>query len=418
MSDGVGTPSDALTALLSAAENAVQHPPAEPAPDARVTAAFSLGWHVAELYRPDVQTRAPARPDDLPALSRLDPEERVSISLRQVDAGLARVGPAITAAGLNLPETTVLNGAFAVPPDPAARGQAVVALHISLLSTLTATDVRLGRAYGLGRALADTTRHQYSGPGLARELDPQRIAQLRAWLDDLASVLPAHAAKSVSQSLGRWAQAVRPPAPPTPPGIHAGAVPAPPGSELLDLVGRQGELWRALLSGEKAGADMLVVDNYLDAATGMLATTRRMVARFLVHFWWLAALIVVLFAGGILVIVLAAGSAASVVAGVGGVLASLGLTWKGVGNALGGAAGAIEQQVWGAELDDAIADAITLLPTNPKREGRSPPAGRNRPAGRDAAGRTRPAAARAGDRSRLPPGQARATHRRARAPPG
>jgi hypothetical protein len=369
MSDGVGTPSDALTAVLSAAENAVQHPPAEPAPDARVTAAFSLGWHVAELYRPDVQMRAPAHPDDLPALGRLDPEERVSISRRQVDAGLSRVGPAISAAGLRVPDTSALETAFALPPNPAARSQAVVALHISLLSTLTAADARLGRAYGLGRALADTTRLQYNEPGLAREFDPQRIAQVRSWLDDLASVLPAHAAKSVSQSLGRWAQTVHAAAPPTPPGTHAGAVPASPGSELVDLVGRQGELWRALLSGEKAGADMLVVDNYLDAATGMLATTRRMVARFLVHFWWLAALIVLLFAGGILVIVLAAGSAASVVAGVGGVLASLGLTWKGVGNALGGAAGAIEQHVWGAELDDAIADAITLLPTNPNEKG-------------------------------------------------
>jgi hypothetical protein len=369
MSDGVGTPSDALTAVLSAAENAVQHPPAEPVPDARVTAAFSLGWHVAELYRPDVQTRAPARPDDLPALGRLDPEERVSISLRQVGAGLARVGPAITAAGLKVPDTKALDAAFAVPPDQAARSQAVVTLHVTLLATLTATEARLGRAYGLGRALADTTRHQSSMPELARELDPQRIAQVRSWLDDLASVLPAHAAKSVSQSLGRWADALHAPPQPTPPGTHPGAVPVGPGSELLDLVGRQGELWRALLSGEKAGADMLVVDNYLDAATGMLSTSRRMVARFLIHFWWLAALIVLLFAGGVLLIVLAAGSAASVVAGVGGVLASLGLTWKGVGNTLGGAAGAIEEHLWGAELDDAIADAITLLPTNPKEKG-------------------------------------------------
>ena len=369
MSDGVGAPSDRLTAPLSAAQTAVQRPPAEPAPDERVTAAFSLGWHVAELYRPDVQTRAPARPDDLPALGRLEPEERVSISVRQVDAGLTRVGPAITAAGLKVPDTAALNAAFAAPPDHAARSQAVVALHIAVLSTLTATDLRLGRAYGLGRALADTTRHQYSLPGLARELDPQRIAQVRSWLDDLASVLPGHAAKSVSQSLGRWAAAVHAPAPATPLGTHAGAVPATPGSELLDLVGRQGELWRALLSGEKAGADMLVIDNYLDAATGMLATTRRMAHRFLLHFWWLALVIVLLFVGGILVIVLAASSAASVVVGSAGVVASFGLTWKGVGNALGGAVGAIEQHVWGAELDDAIADAITLLPSNPNEKG-------------------------------------------------
>jgi hypothetical protein len=368
MSDGVGTPSEGLSASLTAAESAVQHPAAEPAPDARVTTAFSLGWQVAELYRPDVQTRTPARPDDLPALGRLDIDQRVVISLHQVDAGLARVGPAIAAAGLRVPDTAALHAAFAAPPNPAARNQAVVALHVALLATLTGTEVRLGRAYGLGRALADTTRQQFSVVELARELEPQRIAQLRSWLDDLASVLPAHAGKSVAASLGRWADAVHAPAPAGPPGTHAGTGPADPGPDLLDLVGRQGDLWRALLSGEKAGVDMLAIDNYLDAATGMLSTTRRIVWRFLRHFWWLALLSVLLFSGGILVIVLAAGSAASVVAGAGGVLASLGLTWKGAGATLGGAAGAIEQHVWGAELDDAIADAITLLPDNPKEK--------------------------------------------------
>ncbi|MGZ4171565.1 MAG: hypothetical protein ACXVRN_09380, partial [Solirubrobacteraceae bacterium] len=52
--------------------------------------------------------------------------------------------------------------------------------------------------------------------------------------------------------------------------------------------------------------------------------------------------------------------------------ASAGLTWKGVGNALGGPAGALEQHVWGAELDAAIADAVTLLPLNRKETGGRP----------------------------------------------
>ncbi|HYZ81972.1 MAG TPA: hypothetical protein VE571_11915, partial [Solirubrobacteraceae bacterium] len=134
----------------------------------------------------------------------------------------------------------------------------------------------------------------------------------------------------------------------------------------MDYATRQGELWRALLAGEKAGVDMLTVNNYLDAAGGMITTMRKVAERFLRRFWWLSILIVVLFVGGILAIVLAASSAASVLAGAAGVVASLGLSWKGVGKALGGAAGALEQHVWGAELDAAIADAITLLPLNGK----------------------------------------------------
>ncbi|MFL5863626.1 MAG: metallophosphoesterase family protein [Solirubrobacteraceae bacterium] len=377
MSDGVGTSSGGRTAPpIPAPGTPPGMPPAtpprssaEPAPDVRVMAAFSLGWHVAELYRPDMQRMTPAHPDDLPALGRLDSEERLAISLCQVDAGLARLGPGIAAVNLSIPGTAQLHAAFRTPPNLAARSRAVSTLHVALLSRLTATDVRLGKAYELGRALADTCRHQFSVAGLAREFGAQRIARLRSWLDDLASVLPAHAAKSVNRSLGRWSAAVQAPAAPTGPGTHPAAAPAVPPAELLDYLSRQGELWRALLSGEKAGADMLVVANYLDAAAGMLATSRAIVMRFLRHFWWLAIVIVLLFIAGALAIILAAGSAASIAAGALSVLTSVGLTWKGVGSALGRAARPIEDHVWGAELDQAIADAITLLPANDNEKG-------------------------------------------------
>jgi hypothetical protein len=353
MSDGRGTPSGAVTTPANVGGSAAQHPTALPAPDPKVTAAFALGWQVAELYRPGAEPRPPANPDDLPTFDRLTPEEQLTIALLQIDAGVARVSPALTVVNLALPDTTELGAAFAPPPDEGGRTQAVHAIHIALLSALTAAELRLGRAYGLGRALADTCRHHASGSALAREFDPQRIAQLRSWLDDLASVLPPHAAKSVSRSLASWADAVH--------GTSADA--------LVNYAPRQGELWRTLLSGVKAGEDMLTVSNYLDAAGGMITTTRQVAERFLRRFWWLSILIVLLFVGGILLIALAASSAASVVAGAAGVLASVGLTWKGVGNALGGPAGALEQHVWGAELDAAIADAITLLPRNDKETG-------------------------------------------------
>ena len=54
-------------------------------------------------------------------------------------------------------------------------------------------------------------------------------------------------------------------------------------------------------------------------------------------------------------------SEATVLAGAGSILAALGLTWRGIGRSLGGLAGKLEQPLWGAELDTAIKQAITLL---------------------------------------------------------
>jgi hypothetical protein len=42
------------------------------------------------------------------------------------------------------------------PADSEAIRRAILDLHIALLVDLTAADYRLGKAYGLGRALADT----------------------------------------------------------------------------------------------------------------------------------------------------------------------------------------------------------------------------------------------------------------------
>jgi hypothetical protein len=57
------------------------------------------------------------------------------------------------------------------------------------------------------------------------------------------------------------------------------------------------------------------------------------------------------------------------VAGATSLLVAVGLTWKGLGGALGQLAGRLERPVWGAVLDEAIADAITLLPGNQREKG-------------------------------------------------
>lgn len=362
--------SDGFSAFLDAAWQAAQKPGIEPAPDPRVSAAFALGWQMSELYRPDAGRKpAAAAHDDLPGISRLDDDQRAEIALEQLDAGLEKLADRLAAAGVDKPSTADLRTCIAKPTDLTQRRQIVLGLHVALLGSLTAADFRFGKAYGLGRALADTCRSPVSGATLLAEFRPHRIAQLRAWLDDLASALPPHAAHSVGESLSRWSQALAPtPAVlPTPGGqgqAHTTPMSQPVDpEEALRALRRQGQLWRSLLSGEKSGSDMLAVPNYLDAAAALFKTNGRVVWRFVRHFWWVLALSFVLFVFGIALIVLS-NSSGAVVAGAASIAASFGLTWRSAGTMIGNVSAKVEQHLWGAEVDHAVTDAITLLPNN------------------------------------------------------
>lgn len=361
-SSAPGAPSDALTAILDKAAEGIRHPPAEPAADPRVAAAFALGWQMAELYRPDPPTpKVAAAHDDLPGLGRLGVDERSEIALQQVDAALAKLSDTLTAAKVKLPDTKPMGECLrASPVDPTARTRSVRALHVDMLAALTAADFRLGKAYNLGRALADTCRNPASGTTLNAEFHPHRVAKLREWLDDLASALPAHAGRSVEISLGKWEARL---------GESPQKGAQNRASEALPALRRQGQLWRALLSAEKAGTDMLAVRDYLNAASSLFRTSGKVIGRFMLRFSWAVLLALALFAGGIYMIVHFE-SSASIVAGAGSILASIGLSWKSIGAVIGGFAAAAEQHLWGAELDNAIAEAITLLPETSTRRQR------------------------------------------------
>jgi hypothetical protein len=76
-------------------------------------------------------------------------------------------------------------------------------------------------------------------------------------------------------------------------------------------------------------------------------------------------LIVVLFVGGIALLLITPKHPGGTAAGLSAVLAALGLTWKGIGGTLGVLAGRLEAPLWGAELDGAVTDAVTLVGTPP-----------------------------------------------------
>jgi hypothetical protein len=406
---GPGSATDAIAAFGSALVKAAGAKPDNTA-DANVSAAFALGWQMAELYRPHPREpiryswpsrRRPEPLDkDLPGLGSIGDDQRVGILVDQIQAAVNKLKDPIAQAGLDALDLTALKASVGKDDRLPA---AVFALHLKLQGELTAADFRLGKAYGLGRALADTCREPVDLEGARSQLQPYRIANLLRWLDDLSSAFPPHAAHSVASSLMRWREELDPTGPRSEPAQqggwakwrreaavtwqqrggraettgprdttgaghqatagHASAPPqAPPSDDTVRTLRRQGELWRALLSGEKQGTEMLEIDNYLDAtrevATRMGAVARGVVARLPVLTLAIGALLI---AGVVLVII---GGSTQLVAGAASLVAALGLTWKGIGGALGQLAGKLEQPLWGAVLDDAITEAITLLPGN------------------------------------------------------
>jgi hypothetical protein len=315
--------------------------------DPRVSAAFVLGWQMAELYRPNLRRTSVRVDDDLPGLGALSTRDRLEILVDQIEAGVTKLAEPVWQAGL----APISLLALRVSLDGDDFQQQVLVLHRTLLGTLTAADFRLGKAYALGRALADTCRKPKDMEGLRKEFGTHRIATLRGWLDELSSALPAHAAHSVAASLGRWSVWIS----------------AHPRETPLAQLQRQGELWRALLSGEKRGNELLEFDNYLDASGALASRMAANARRAITKFWLLIVVIAALIVGGIVLLVI--GGSSQIVAGATSLIAAVGLTWKGVGSAVGQLVGRLEQPVWGAVLDVAIADAITLLPGNQGDKG-------------------------------------------------
>jgi hypothetical protein len=355
-----GAPTDALVAfgesLVSAAKTA-----SSSTADPNVALAFSLGWQMAELYRPGSSPRPAARTsasddkpqlDDLPGLSSLDDPKRAEILVDQVQAALARLAGPLAGAGFGVIDLSGLRTPGTLPPP-----DAVLTVHVEILGHLTAADFRLGKAYGLGRALADTCRKPTDDASLRRQLGNYRVANLLGWLDDLNSAFPPHAGHAVAASLRDWSEWAARDAP----GATPAGQPSLTDQDALKLVRRQGELWRALLSGEKRGADMLDMDAWLDVAKGFERRLRTAAVAAICRMRWLAGLILFLFAFGVALMIFASDSGV-IVAGAATLLSSVGLTWRGIGGSLGQLAGKLEQPLFGSATDDAVAASITLLP--------------------------------------------------------
>jgi hypothetical protein len=339
-------------------------PPAAPptSEDPDVAIAFALGWQVAELYRDPHHERPDTRPlpEFLPGTGSLTESQRTDLGIRQIEAGLHRLSARIDVAGLSAPQVAPLRDAFAGAADPATGKPVdlrtcVLALHRETLETLSAADFRLGKAYGLGHAIAET-RDVPDARSLASRFDHWRIRQLDTWLADLDTALPAHASGSVRRSLARWAEwAADPRLDGDPLDWQRDLRP------LRQALDRQTQLWRALLSGEKAGVDMLKAKDYLAAIHEMLSRAAELAWGVVKQLWFLLALIAALIVAAV-VLLATTDTASGNIAAIATLAGALGLTWQGVGQAIWRAASRVERPLWGAALNIAIYEAITQLP--------------------------------------------------------
>lgn len=326
--------------------------PEEPVPDQGVALAFSLGWQMAKLHlRPSARVAIdPEDRDRLPGVGDLQRGARTQLQIAEVKSLLHRLGEGLEKAGVDLPSTQRLDDAFESMGRAEIRA-AVYRLHVQLLERLMAANFRYGKAYGLGRALADTCRAA-DADDLEQRWGEHRISALQEWLNDLQTALPPHSARAVSLSMDSWRTWV---------SERGRTQWESSPTELTSHLARQGHLWRALLSGEKEGTAMLEVGDYTQAADRLVGRSRAVLGVSLRRYRGPLSAV----AGFVVVGVVAASrldGAGEIIGVLGTAAAALGATWKGVGSTLATLASQLRAPLWGAELDDAIAVAIDRRP--------------------------------------------------------
>lgn len=345
--------------MTKASSDGASPSPDLPTPDTSFSTAFALGWETASLFR-GVSFDAGRRSDGddaLPGLTGLTDNQRTELAvdlikakLRKLEDRLVNTDP-IEAAVVERLHDEATRGSI----DRKALRPAVRELHLEVLRTLTAAELRLGRAYGLGHALADTCLRPCDRQSF-EEAFGERLINVKDWLADLASSFPPHSSRAVVLSLRaweRWAADPRLDGKPLVWSTH--------GVGVCDALHRQGELWRDLLACDKDGSDMLDTNHYLSAANALVAKMASTLWRFLRP---LSVPLLIFMPILVLGVWLLASSDAGgqVVGAVLAVAGALGITGAGLRTRLGKVATQLQSRLWGAELDLAIAEAVLIGP--------------------------------------------------------
>ena len=384
-----------------------------------VQRAFVLGWHLTELYHfdrvradPEVRPSATREPrpsvnrprttsestthpeqltnltaveaadallrDSLPGLGSLGADERRAILLRQVRQDLKQPGTwTATPDGPNEAELDARIAATATVTDPDVFRAEIAQVHEILLSGLTVADFRLGKSYGLGRALAETAiipctiasrqslpegcTAKEAGDAFKKALELQFeggiVFTLQSWLLDLRDSFSQFAADAVANTIGGWALwMIRPTIGETDPveWDNEDAV-----ERVEQSLRRQGDVWRGLLSGEKEPKNIAGASYYFAAMASVVREIAGLAVRFLGTTIGLLLFLVVAVALLALYISSTAknGSNSGMLASVIALLSALGITTGSVGAAVKQGWSKAEQPMWDAEVGAAVTNA-------------------------------------------------------------
>jgi hypothetical protein len=352
-------------AMAGQAVLTITAPAGSPDGESLVPAALNLGWRLAQFYDrpiPHGPVAVPVPGERLPGISGLGGATRYVILLGQVEAALKALQEVLQFSDMDFDSIRDLVN---IDRREEVRNRILI-LHVKITDRLTANAARLGTAYALGHALADTCHvtGDRGGDHLVTVFDQYRLENLYDWLGQLDELFPNRAARAVAQSLQLWESWVKSPGknrlskqvalPPTPEAAAQAAMLALP---------RQGELWRRVLTAEQNPLRLLGPQDYVNAGIGFLFRIRRMVTQFAVQ--WAGVIILLLAGLGIAVwaaVTYASTDAGKLAAVLASLIGALGLSWKGIGGTLGKALGVVERPLWDAEVDTALALAITKLP--------------------------------------------------------
>lgn len=350
--------------------------------------AIHLGWRMAELYSESAQVVPPASGEvvppasgggTLPGISGLKQRQIILLRLREVAADVSSLGagPVPTA---DLESVTKIVGSQLpgwAPPEPgeteppvtadvlAQFHDAVYSVHCELLSVLSAADRQLGIAYGMGRATADLyLRPAPTQDKALADLDG-RIPRIQQWLLNLKSSLPPHTAEGVSQSMTVWLTWVRganadewkkPARWPDP--LHPSTTSSAVSWDLCEQAAR----WRQVLTGETVATDLLSADDLAQAGNGLLQRIYKLGTQLWARYWPIVVPTIVVLAAMVVGVSFAAGGTGAIATTLVALAGVFGITWKGTQATLGSVLKRAEEPLWDAELDLAVAKAITVLP--------------------------------------------------------
>ncbi len=344
-----------------------------PQPDSgAISLTVEIGWTMAVLFRMAQSSSAntPAVTDRLPSEHELSPADRKELEEIRLNAALARLGevlPSSPSPPQGVPQVQLTSGAEAATAQ--SDTDILTQSNLQILEWLAGAGRDYGIAYQLGRSLRDTTAPPLPADGTARDvlleqLSRTRVSVIQEWLSTLLPYLPTNSATIVSVSIGRWSDLVGALFDKTRPGrLRRGQSEQAVAETLTKSLLPQGDAWINVLVGAESSQGLLTPEGYVAAGEAAFSRSARVVKKLAGHYWWVL-LILVIVLGAFLYF------AASGLRGAGrawtqifAVLSVITAAVRGAATAVARFSGQAEKPLFGLEEIDAMAWAVTTLPT-------------------------------------------------------